>query len=226
MINSKLSNWSGEQLIIRADCPMLLAVFMSGYFPINIPIPAGRETARLRLEALRPEHVELDYEAVMESRVQLRLWGGTSWPVDSFTRADNLADLQWHWGEHQARQAFTYTVLSPAADRCLGCVYLRPLDELAPANPSRLEDVAPDVSLARFWIRSSLLASDLERHLLDTLIAWFAREWPFSRMFFETRAANGRQAALFDAYPLSRAYRLVMPRRGGEHIFYDATAMQ
>ncbi|MFN2178027.1 MAG: hypothetical protein ACK2UV_01000 [Candidatus Promineifilaceae bacterium] len=193
---------------------------MNNYFPPDAPIPIGYKTPRLLLEALRPEHVQLDYDAVMESRDYLRLWSGSSWPADDFTLADNLQDLQWHWREHQERAAFTYTVLNPARESCLGCVYMRPLSELIPYNTQKLQDVAADESLVRFWVRTSKQSGDLERHLLQTLIRWLHEEWPFSRILFETSAKNDAQVALFETYPLQRAMSLEMPQRGGIHLFY------
>lgn len=193
---------------------------MSSYFPSELPLPPGLNTPRLVLEPLQPRHVQLDYVAVMESRDYLRLWSGSPWPADDFTLADNLRDLQLHWREHQERAAFTYTVLNPARDICLGCVYLRPLDELAPFNPTQLADVAPDESLVRFWIRSLQQDSELERHLLETLLAWFRKDWSFKRILFETRVENGRQAQLFNSAPLQHVMTLQMPGRGGAHHFY------
>ncbi len=193
---------------------------MNDYFPPYRPVPTGYRTPQLLFEALWPEHVQFDYDAVMESREYLRLWSGSSWPAEDFTLADNLQDLQWHWREHQERVAFTFTVLDPARESCLGCVYLRPLSELIPYNTQKLQDVAADESLVRFWVRTSEQAGDLEHHLLQTLTNWLHEEWPFSRVLFETSAKNDAQMALFETYPLQRVMSLDMPQRGGSHLFY------
>lgn len=194
---------------------------MTDYYAPERPVPNGIETPRLLLEPLKPEHVELDYAAVMESRKQLRLWSGSLWPADDFTLEENLQDVQWHWREHQDRVAFTYTVLDPVRSVCLGCVYARPLVELLPANPGELANIAADETLVRFWVRSSRLDGDLERHLLDTLLNWLDDAWSFSRVFFQTAKLNTRQSALFENYALRRAMSLQMPRRGGTHLFYE-----
>jgi len=196
---------------------------MNDYIPPDRPVPSGYKTARVLLEPLGPEHVQLDFEAVMESRDYLRLWSGSSWPAEDFTLADNLQDLQRHWREHQERVAFTYTVLEPARQSCLGCVYLRPLSELIPYNAQKLQDIAAGESLVRFWVRTAERNSDLEQHLLQTLIDWLYEDWPFSRVLLETSVKNEGQMALFDAYPLQRMMSLEMPQRGGRHLFYFAS---
>jgi RimJ/RimL family protein N-acetyltransferase len=195
---------------------------MNPYFPSELPVPQGITTPHLLLEPLKPDHVQLDYEAVMESRDYLRLWSGSSWPADDFTLEENLQDLRWHWREHRERAAFTFTVLDPSRETCLGCIYLRPLSELIPNNKQALKNVAADESLLRFWIRQSSQIGDLEQDLLNSLVSWLSTDWVFSRIFFETREENEAQKELFDAY-LRPAMSLDMPQRGGRHLFYLAT---
>jgi len=196
------------------------------YFPPDRLVPAGFQTKHLFLEPLMPEHVQRDYEAVMESREQLRLWSGQDWPAADFTLADNLQDLKDHWREHQQRVAFTYTVLNPAQQVCLGCVYLRPLSELLAANPQQLQGVAEDETLVRFWLRTSQPAGDLQSHLLHVLCQWLNNQWFFSRVLFETREANLPQATFFNASPMRQVLALHMPDRGGMHLFYDPFGRQ
>lgn len=191
------------------------------FYPGHLPAPELLRTAQFILEPLRPSHNSLDHEAVMASREQLRLWGGHDWPADHFSLSANHEDLALHWREHQGHIAFTYTVLTPNRRLCLGCVYIRPLAELQAANPSALPQLAPDVALVRFWVRTDHLSGPFEANLLDELRHWFAAEWPFSRLLFETRGDNERQVALFVAAGMSLTCRLHMPDRGGEHLFFD-----
>jgi len=191
------------------------------FFPAYLPLPEALHTPRFILEPLRPSHNPLDYEAVMASRAQLRRWGGHNWPADDFTAEANHDDLAMHWREHQARLAFTYTVLTPEHASCLGCVYIRPLAELQADNPATLPAISPDTALVRFWVRSDRLDGDLEATLLHALRDWFAADWPFCRVLFETRADNARQIALFAAAGLDHAHTLAIPNRGGAHVFYE-----
>jgi len=56
---------------------------------------------------------EFYYEAVMSSAEMLHRWSQSNWPIDDFTLAQNLADLQRHEREHIERMAFSSTVLNP-----------------------------------------------------------------------------------------------------------------
>jgi hypothetical protein len=194
------------------------------FFPPDRPVPEEVQTPDFRLEPLSPVHVELDYAALMESKEMLRLWSGGPWPQDDFTLADNEADLVWHEQEHRQRIAFTFTVLSPGRDRCLGCVYIKSLARLAVAEttePERAAEYGPLEAAVRFWVTAPQLAQELDRQLLRTLRRWFAEEWPLRRVLFHTRLANEQQMALFREQGLEPACTLTMPGRGGAHRFWE-----
>jgi len=135
---------------------------------------------RILLQPLTVGHVALDYDAVMASREQLNGWSQTTWPSEDFTLAENRADLERHQREHTERVAFTYTVLDPIGERCLGCVYLSPMA----ADAVRLYADAEYGFSVGFWIRSDEAGSGLEEHLLATLRAWFAADWPVDRVIY------------------------------------------
>ena len=99
------------------------------FYPEDEPVSVGLIGLDMVLEPLSSRHVELDYEAVMESKELLRRWSMSDWPRDGFTIEENAADLIRHEAEHFDRVAFTYTVLNPAATECFGCVYINPLDD-------------------------------------------------------------------------------------------------
>ena len=88
--------------------------------------------------------------------------------------------------------AFTYTVLHPTESRCLGCVYINPLPKTATHLYAK-EGYGASVG---FWIRSDELVSGLESHLLATLRAWFANDWPFDRVIYPISQQNPSQAEL------------------------------
>jgi len=164
------------------------------FHPSGAAVPETRRTERLLLRPLRASDVERDYDAVMESAEQLRLWSQSDWPAPEFTLEENLVDLVRHEREHLEGVAFTYTVLDPAGARCLGCVYVTPpVPELA-----RLLPGAGHAAHVGFWVRTSELAGDLEAHLLATLRAWFAEDWAFDRVVFGSVRRNERQAALLE----------------------------
>jgi hypothetical protein len=185
------------------------------FFPHEQTVPAGLATAVCHIEPLHPRHVHLDYAALMESKAMLRLWSGSPWPQDDFSLDDNLADLTMHWREHEARVAFTYTILNPAQDRCLGCVYLRPLAEVQTVQP-----VGDSETAVRFWITHPLNHPPLDATILSTLVDWLHHDWPWRRVLFHTPSANLAQLALFARCGLHNAFTAHLPDRGGDHQFW------
>ena len=163
------------------------------FHPAGAAVPTERRTSRLLLRPLRATDVDRDYQAVMASAPMLRRWGQTDWPADDFTRAENLADLERHEREHLEGVAFTFTVLDPDGDRCLGCVYLVPLTETVAGES--LEHACR----ISFWVRASEPATDLARHLLDTLLEWLHEAWAFDRAWFTTSPQDLPQVAVFEA---------------------------
>jgi hypothetical protein len=167
--------------------------------PAGRAVPHEKRTSRLWLRPLRATDVELDYDAVMSSAEMLRRWSQSDWPSDDFTLAQNLADLQRHEREHIERNAFTFTVLNPQGTQCLGCVYIQPLwPEDIPLCPDAA--CAADVG---FWVRTSELTADLDRHLLATLRDWFQAEWAFDAILF-TVSQDTDQGALLEAAGLEQ----------------------
>jgi RimJ/RimL family protein N-acetyltransferase len=170
------------------------------FYPANTPVPQEKRTSRLFLRPLRATDVDLDYEAVMSSAEMLRRWSQSDWPADDFTLAQNLADLQRHEREHSERKAFTFTVLNPPGDKCLGCVYIQPL---WPEDVPLCTDAAYAADVG-FWVRTSERTGALDRHLLATLRDWFQAEWAFDRIVFTVSQQDTHHAALFEAAGLER----------------------
>lgn len=184
------------------------------FYPAPFPVPTELETKEFVLLPLTPAHVELDYTAVMSNREMLRQWSGSAWPADDFSLNDNLHDLEWHYREHQERTAFTYTVLNPAQDVCLGCVYVRPLGEVIPTAVGQQ-------ALARFWVIQTPEKKRLARQLLDVLIRWFqSDDWALSRVMFHTPVGLQTQIDLFLAAGCQIVNTINMPSRGGDHHFF------
>jgi RimJ/RimL family protein N-acetyltransferase len=147
--------------------------------PDDFQIPAELETDRFRLRMLSVEDVELDYEAVMSSREHLRSVFGpsTSWPQDSMTLEQDLADLRWHQNEFEKRLSFAYTVMKLDESQCLGCVYIYPTDRGKSAY---------DVHVY-LWVRQSELEHGLDALLLSTVKEWVTRVWPFQKVAYPGR---------------------------------------
>ena len=183
------------------------------FYPEPLPVPSTWQTAELRIRPLRRRDVDLDYDAVMASQTMLRLWSGSDWPRTDFTREENLADLTRHEDEHEQRLAFTYTVLTPEEDECLGCIYINPLANLVAANPGQLTAVADTDATVRFWVKQPRLADRLDDRLLQVLLNWFSQAWAFRRLLWHTHEQYTRQQALFTAAGLVHQFTLTVPSR-------------
>jgi hypothetical protein len=173
------------------------------------------------LRPLRSTDAEADLEALMSSREMLRTWDQSDWPSDDFTLEENQEDLEEHESDHAARRAFTYTVLDPSEQRCLGCVYLYPL-KLAlgrmGADDETLADVGERDAYVTFWVRESELAGGLEGRLLAALLSWFDEEWSFSRIALGGNTADGRQLSLFEDFGFTGRWQFPIPRRDAQYV--------
>lgn len=142
--------------------------------------PWGLVTERMRLEPLRPAVAELDYNGFMSSIDHLQAalhWG---WPTEDFELEQNVGDMERHWAEFGNGEAYAYTVLAPDRSRCIGCVYVNPLD-----GRPRSANVA-------YWITADVLDARLDEHLLSELVAWFERDWPLDQALFPTHREYAR----------------------------------
>jgi RimJ/RimL family protein N-acetyltransferase len=146
------------------------------FVPADFVVPLTLETEQLRLEPLGPQHNEPDYDAWSSSREHIHAtpgWETSSWPDDR-TLADNLRDLQRHAADFENRVGFTYTVLDPAGDDVIGCVYIYP------------DRSAAGVAHVQSWVRAS--RADLDVPLWRAVGEWLASEWPFDGVAYAPRA--------------------------------------
>jgi hypothetical protein len=193
------------------------------FYPEGAPVPEELRTEDFLLRPLRTTDVELDYEAVMESRAMLRRWAGGSWPGDDFTLEENLSDLELHEREHLDREAFTYTVMNPTGTECLGCVYITPLERFlrqGKVSEAELSRVGDYEGVVRFWARASRLTDNLDQRLLNALEAWFSREWAFSRVVYRTNENDPRQPQFLARKGYDLLYTIDIPDRTGRYLIY------
>jgi RimJ/RimL family protein N-acetyltransferase len=140
--------------------------------PDTFDVPMHFETPLFVLEPLGPEHNESDHAAWSSSIEHIRTTPGFAlrqWPRP-MSSAENLADLEAHSADFDARTAFAYTVLDPGTREVIGCVYLDP-------DPTGLAEVA-----VRSWVGAS--HADLDEPLRGALAAWLERDWPFNSVAY------------------------------------------
>jgi hypothetical protein len=80
---------------------------------------------------------------------------------------ENHSDLVRHAADFEARKGFTFTVLDPADDHVIGCVYL---------YPSKSDEHDVDVES---WVSAEV--AELDAELADAVAAWLDAEWPWTR---------------------------------------------
>jgi hypothetical protein len=145
------------------------------FVPTEFVVPPALETKRFRLEPLGPQHNESDYEAWSSSREHIHEtpgWKESSWPDDRDLEA-NLGDLERHARDFESRAGFTYTVLDPASNDVIGCVYIYP--EKGDEHDARVLS----------WVRATRAEDDVE--LWRAVSDWLAEAWPFERVAYAER---------------------------------------
>lgn len=188
-------------------------------------IPKGFATEEFVLRPIVASDVELDYDAVMESKEYLRPWEQTGWPADDFTLQDDLKDVVMLEERHNERRAFAYTVMNPDQTECLGCVYLMPPDARsyteATITPVCDDDWADVKVLVNFWVRTSRLESGLDERLLAALRTWLANDWALGRKLFVTNEQVRQQVALFERAGLRLRFTFDKPSYAGKYLAYE-----
>ncbi|MDU8942585.1 GNAT family N-acetyltransferase [Ovoidimarina sediminis] len=89
--------------------------------------PEDAAFGRFRLERLTPAHVEEDFAIVTASASVLGGLFASDWPA-GLTLEANLADLERHAREFEARYAFAW-IIRDADGTYLGCTYLVPIPD-------------------------------------------------------------------------------------------------
>ncbi len=142
------------------------------FVPADFEPPTSLVTDRFRLEPLGPQHNEADHAAWTSSIEHIRTTPGYpdgNWPPpDGMSLEANHRDLTRHAADFAARTGFTFTVLDPADDDVIGCVYLYPTS-----------DADHDVTVLS-WVRAD--RADLDAPLADAVAAWLDTDWPWSRV--------------------------------------------
>lgn len=139
--------------------------------PADFVPPRTMVAERFRLEPLGPQHNESDLAAWSSSIDHIRSTPGYpdgSWPPpEGMSLEQNLADLTRHAADFEARKGFTFTVLDPADDEVIGCVYVYPTK-------------SPDHDVqVKSWVRADV--AELDEPLAQAVADWLDADWPWRR---------------------------------------------
>lgn len=127
-------------------------------------IPFKHEFEDVILKALNTDDLERDFNAIMESVIEIKATNPSStWP-HGLTREKNLIDLAWHQREFEAKRSFAW-VIEDKASSYLGCLYIYPSIE---------GDNSADV---KWWWRSGTYVNRAK--FKENLISWIGgSDWP------------------------------------------------
>jgi len=178
------------------------------FYPPNAPVPERLQTDEFLLRPIRTGDSAIDYDAIVASRDLLRRRTGGKWPHIGFTAQANRADLEQHAAEFRDRRAFTYILLVPSEERCLGCVSIDPLGDglrRTGATEDYSSTAAENQALVSFWVRSDVVPRDMDRYLLTGLLPWLSAEFAFSRIVFASWNEDSRQISVLQEAGLNRA---------------------
>ncbi|MCR2763329.1 N-acetyltransferase [Microbacterium sp. zg.B48] len=188
-------------------------------------IPGELKTGEFSLRPILATDAARDFEAVMETRVDLRVWEQSSWPADDFTVEANRQDLADLERRHVDRRAFTYTVLDPGGTECLGCVYIFPttatfLTKAAVTSVLEGAQWAEIDAVVYFWVRESRISSDMDVRLLAAIRSWMDEDWSLARSVFVTNEQFERQVQLLELAGLQVNFELREPGKPGNYLVY------
>jgi hypothetical protein len=141
----------------------------SEFVPVDFDPPTALVTESFHLEPLGPQHNEADHAAWMASIEHIRstpgFTAGTWPPPGGMTLEKNLSDLRRHADDFARRAGFIFTVLDPADNDVIGCVYIYP-------SASAEYDVS-----VHSWVRADRASLDVP--LADAVARWLASDWPW-----------------------------------------------
>lgn len=133
------------------------------FVPADFVVPDEFHGPGFRLEPLGPGHNERDHEAWMSSISHIRSTPGMEdrdWPAP-MTLGENMADMEMHAREFEARTSFTYSVLD--GDDVIGCVYIYPS--------------ADHDAHVRSWVTANRV--EMDGVVRRAVRRWLVEEWPF-----------------------------------------------
>ncbi|MFI9328524.1 N-acetyltransferase [Kitasatospora sp. NPDC052868] len=144
--------------------------------PADFTVPRELVAEGFRLEPLGEQHNTSDLLAWTSSIDHIHAtpgWTGTWPPGEGMSPERNLADLRRHAADFENRRGFTYTVLEPAVDEVIGCVYI---------YPDREE---PSVVKVSSWVRAD--RAHLDAPLYRAVAGWLAEAWPLGEVRYTPR---------------------------------------
>jgi len=193
------------------------------FHPANSPIPEQLRGDGFLIRPIKPEDVQLHYEAISASRDMLKKWSGGTWPTDDFTLESDIAELAQAKEWHDKGAAYTFGVFSEDESELLGMVHVDSLMQelhIGQAEEDDLTTVMRFEGVVRFWVRPSFVERDFDRALMHALVEWLDNEWNFQRVLYRINSTDLRQVEILSGLGRRHLYVLDPPDRNGKHILH------
>lgn len=129
-------------------------------------------------------YFESDYEAVMASKQELRIWSDSSWPEEDFSALMNKADLKLHEEDNSHSQAYGLMLYNRDRTHCFGSAYLYPIERTLKYNElkeGRLEDLEKVEVRLDYWVRTG--EDQAHQDLTEILLNWLRRDVQVNAVF-------------------------------------------
>ncbi|SMB78226.1 hypothetical protein [Deinococcus hopiensis] len=191
--------------------------------PTHLPVPTELVTPRFALRRQQLTDNAVDYDAVMDSQGDLRIWSDSTWPEDTFTLKENAQDLAMHIGEHDRDEAYGFSIFSADQGQFLGSLYV---NQVAPfidnyrtdsQTAERLKQVDARVE---YWLRRGVDRA-FEMEFLRAVQAWMVEAWWFQRVAFGSRRGMHEQRGRYEAAGMTELAQLIA--KEGERRFHFHT---
>ena len=166
---ARLQAWTLKPARLRDAAPR--------FVPAAFQVPRNFDTAGYRLVPLGPDLAKQDFDAYMSSieHLQQTFTRGKSWPHGGVTMADAIADVAGEKQRFDARQSFTYAIVTLDGKQELGCLYLSP--SKTPGSDAT----------ARLWVTKARFDAGFEKEVMPVVKKWIAEKWPFTNVAWPGR---------------------------------------
>ncbi len=146
----------------------------------DFSVPMSVVTPHFKLQPLGPALVKIDYEAYMSSveHLQKTFTRSPEWPHAGISDADAMKDMEGEAARFAAREAFSYSVLTPDGKRERGCIYV---------SPSPVPGYDAQV---RIWVTKADYDAGFDAELYAWASQWVKTAWPFKKVAYPGRAID------------------------------------
>ena len=146
----------------------------------DFAVPMSVVTPHFKLQPLGPALVKIDFEAYMSSveHLQKTFTRSLEWPHAGISDADAMKDMEGEAARFAAREAFSYSVLTPDGRRERGCIYVSP------------SPVAGYDAQVRIWVTQADYDAGFDAELYAWASQWVKTAWPFKKVAYPGRAID------------------------------------